>query len=1117
MYRSSRAVLLPKGFSRSIRAYLIVVLTLFSFSVSASYSLDPTNIDFGVVSPNVTYSRTVDMTFGTTDFMYTVIESISVSNGFTVSHNCSLNTELSSGSCTITVRYSSGPSAPRTGTLTISGTTPESAGFGAPPGTFTSSIPLSATLKGYLTTNDWPLSFGTVLLGSSSTRQIHLTNRGDLPVPISSISVASGSDYFSSTHDCGGSVAAGDSCTVDVTFLVTDNTIGSHQGNINIVASGYLTIELYATSVAPIFEITSESLDFGGVNVGSTSATQQITANNFSNISSLDISITGPFSESNDCATAISSSNASCSILVSATPDAAGSQSGTMVFTATSSDNQTLVRSVPLTVMGLAADLVLSTTQLTFANTLVNTRSSPQSVTLTNQGNATLSINSIASSGDFSQSGDCPDALLADESCTLQVVFTPQQEGNLSGAISVESNLGTTAIELNGTANATPTAGTADLVVSNTDLTFANTDVDTTSEPQTLTLTNQGDVDLTINEISLDGDFVLTNNCGTQIIAGESCDLQIEFAPQQEGEASGSLIIDSDLGVTTVSLSGSTPATGDLPVDPPADNTDPDMAELVFSVSELSFSDAPIDATSQPQTLILTNPGSVSVTINSVTIEGDFLLTDQCGSELAAGASCSLLVSFTPKSTGTSNGTLTLDTSQGISRILLSGTAQAVPGSPIDNSEEIVELLGPFTGGNPNVAATAAAIADSCPSGRIGDRMQLDCNAVINAAVDGDANTSTALLEITPESTGKANNVSRQGGATQVRNLGSRISALRAGARGISFNGLDWQINGDNLSIAWLEEAYRSTRHQGGGASADNPLLDSKLGIFLTGTLSSGSKDETRLESGLDFDTYGLTLGADYRISDQFILGGAFGYADTQADLNNNAGKLDTQGYSLSLYGTYYSTGDYFLDFSVTYGNNDFDQKRQVAYELNGLAQVSQEFNADYNGDTASLFIGSGYDFNRAGWSFGPRFDLEYIRSSVDEFSETSSSSGASGAGWATRVEAMDQTWLTLNLGGKVSYAYSADWGVLIPYLRLDWLHEFKDDSQTITAHFVDDPEGQAIEITTDDPDRDYMRLRLGTSTQWPNGLTGFVDFGTLMAHSQWNSYDINLGLRMAF
>jgi hypothetical protein len=43
------------------------------------------------------------------------------------------------------------------------------------------------------------------------------------------------------------------------------------------------------------------------------------------------------------------------------------------------------------------------------------------------------------------------------------------------------------------------------------------------------------------------------------------------------------------------------------------------------------------------------------------------------------------------------------------------------------------------------------------------------------------------------------------------------------------------------------------------------------------------------------------------------------------------------------------------------------------------------------------------------------------------------------------------------------------------------------------------------------------MRLRLGASTQFQNGITGFVDFATLMANSRWCSHNLSLGVRMEF
>ncbi|MEJ2622254.1 MAG: hypothetical protein P8163_18990, partial [Candidatus Thiodiazotropha sp.] len=61
------------------------------------------------------------------------------------------------------------------------------------------------------------------------------------------------------------------------------------------------------------------------------------------------------------------------------------------------------------------------------------------------------------------------------------------------------------------------------------------------------------------------------------------------------------------------------------------------------------------------------------------------------------------------------------------------------------------------------------------------------------------------------------------------------------------------------------------------------------------------------------------------------------------------------------------------------------------------------------------------------------------------------------------------------------------------------------------------DPSPQAIEISSEDPDRDYMRLRVGSSAQFQNGLVGFIDFGTLLANSRWSSSNVSLGVRMEF
>ena len=89
----------------------------------------------------------------------------------------------------------------------------------------------------------------------------------------------------------------------------------------------------------------------------------------------------------------------------------------------------------------------LSPTSLSFGNHQVNTTSAAQTVTLTNSGNAALTIKGIGlsgpNSGDFHQQHTCPSSsstLAAGASCTINVTFTPTAEGTRSASLSIADN-----------------------------------------------------------------------------------------------------------------------------------------------------------------------------------------------------------------------------------------------------------------------------------------------------------------------------------------------------------------------------------------------------------------------------------------------------------------------------------------------------------------------------------------------------------------------------------------------------------------------------------------------------------------------------------------------------
>jgi predicted dienelactone hydrolase len=79
--------------------------------------------------------------------------------------------------------------------------------------------------------------------------------------------------------------------------------------------------------------------------------------------------------------------------------------------------------------------------------------------------------------------------------------------------------------------------------------------------------------------------------------------------------------------------------------------------------------------TSRPMVTALTNTGSGILNITSVNTSGPFAQTNDCGTSVAAGASCTISVTFKPANAGASSGTLTItdDSADSPQQVHLSG------------------------------------------------------------------------------------------------------------------------------------------------------------------------------------------------------------------------------------------------------------------------------------------------------------------------------------------------------------------------------------------------------------------------------------------------------------
>ncbi len=236
--------------------------------------------------------------------------------------------------------------------------------------------------------------------------------------------------------------------------------------------------------------------------------------------------------------------------------------------------------------------------------------------------------------------------------------------------------------------------------LSSNSLSFPNQAVTTSSEAQTVTLTNTTTGSLQISNLALsgadEGSFSETNTCTMPLTQGESCAISVTYSPTSTGSASATLTItDNNNGAAgstqSVELSGSafvpvvnSPGPIVLPLPPtepvPLPRLAPPAVPMAsLTSSALNFPAQAVGVSSSAVSVKLGNAGRANLAISGITLSGDFAQTNNCGAGIAAGGSCTINVTFKPAATGARGGSLTItDNSNGIAgsaqKVTLSGT-----------------------------------------------------------------------------------------------------------------------------------------------------------------------------------------------------------------------------------------------------------------------------------------------------------------------------------------------------------------------------------------------------------------------------------------------------------
>ena len=304
-----------------------------------------------------------------------------------------------------------------------------------------SAITLSPTL----------LPFGTQTSGfSSAAKSVTLKNTGTTAYTMGTISWTGSyySDFTLKTNTCpaaGGTVAAGATCTLSITFDPTASENANAQMLITSTSGAAQGVQLTGQGNVPIL-MNPRTIVFPGYQlIGTTSAAKTTT---FTNVSGVPITFTSlvltgadptEFTQTTTCQVpGTLAAGATCSSNIYFTPNQSGGANITQVY----SGNFTVGRAGSL-ISGQGTAVKVTPVTLAFPSTPEGSSSAPMTVTFQNAGSTALSISSVniingsVPGQNFTQTNTCQPSVPANSTCTFTVTFTPQATGTITGTLSI--------------------------------------------------------------------------------------------------------------------------------------------------------------------------------------------------------------------------------------------------------------------------------------------------------------------------------------------------------------------------------------------------------------------------------------------------------------------------------------------------------------------------------------------------------------------------------------------------------------------------------------------------------------------------------------------------------
>jgi len=362
-----------------------------------------------------------------------------------------------------------------------------------------------------------------------------------------------------------------------------------------------------------------------------------------------------------------------------------------------------------------------------------------------------------------------------------------------------------------------------------------------------------------------------------------------------------------------------------------------------------------------------------------------------------------------------------------------------------------------------------------------------------------------AFQDISADKASALTQLGLAGAVLQQRSLAQRITDLRFGSQDLGLGGgftNPFSLSGSSTSGLLL--AYNAVSLAGKnaakkGAESSPP----SWGVFLDPAVIIGSQGYSGKQTGFDYNLAGFTLGVDYRVRPDLLVGLATGYSNTTASFKGSGGSMTNNTWPLTAYAAYLPNWGYAF-LSLGYSLNLLDLEREISF-----GGLTRRANSSTTGHQFNLYAEGGYDFRVKNLVVTPAVSLAYANISVGGFTENNA--GALNL----RVNSQQADSLQTGVGAKVAAAFKAGQVKVVPQTYAFYQHEFSNNSRGLDARLA---QGSAtMTFTTANPARDFAVVGGDITAFFSKKASAYVNYNAEVGRTNSSAHFISGGFRWEF